>query len=83
MNTKSKKIKALFFDTHNKTHKKHSYLDTMKCAMVDAFKLQCGEEGKVVTWFPYGEPAEGSQCCRSMSYFIIVRDNVCNWHNIL
>ena len=47
MDTKSKKIMALFFDTHNKTHKKHShlntYLDTMKCAMVDAFKLQCGE----------------------------------------
>ncbi len=30
------------------------------CAMVDAFKLSCGEEGKVVTWFPFGEPTEGS-----------------------
>ena len=48
MNTKSiKKIMALFFDTHNITHKKHShlntYLDTIKCAMVYAFKLQCGD----------------------------------------
>ena len=44
---KNSKKTALFFDTHNETHKKHShlktYLDTMKCAMVDAFKLQCGE----------------------------------------
>ena len=28
--------------------------------VVVAFILYCGEEGKVVTWFPYGEPAEES-----------------------
>ena len=34
--------------------------------VVDAFILTCREEGKVVTWFPYGEPAEGSSITCSL-----------------